>query len=505
MEQYSLFELRFHGDRPVGSEASIDMRAVFAWRDESGNLAIKEVKGFYAGDGVYIVRFLPEEPGEYTWKVRGCIHAQGNAECKAANPHKHGVVHAEGIRFVHADGTAFLPFGTTIYALAHQEQGLIERTLESLKTAPFNKVRHCVFPKHFFYNRNEPELFAFEKDAAGGWDMDRPCFAFWEHFESVLFALADIGIQSDLILFHPYDHWGLSSLTMEQNLLYLDYLLRRLSAIPEIWWSMANEFDVIPGKTMNDWYEIEEFISGNDPYHHPLSNHNCFSFYDFTRHTITHCSVQTTQVESATKWLKNYQKPLIYDECCYEGDLAMTWGNISAFDMVDRFWIACAQGAYATHGEVFLAEDEILWWSKGGSLKGKSPERISFLRRVLEEFHTTLEPWEVNLFEDLDPEFVKMTASFFELASKMPESQQESHFVKDKEFRGRCGETVYLQYLARHCNRELTWRLPEDKKYRIDILDVWEMTRKTVLRDVSGKIHIPLPGKEGVAVIAMLE
>jgi len=505
MEQYSLFELRFQGDAPSGSEVSVDLQATFTWCDESGNTVEKDVKGFYTGGGAYIVRFLPETPGEYSWKVRGCIDAAGGAVCKAAEPGKHGVIRAVGTRFVHADGTAFLPVGTTIYALAHQEQGLIDRTLETLKNAPFNKVRLCVFPKHFYYNHNEPELFAFEMDTSGNWDANRPCFAFWNHLESILFSLADRGIQSDLILFHPYDRWGFSSLTADQNRLYLDYLLRRLSAIPEIWWSMANEFDAISGKSMNDWYEIETFIAGNDPFHHLLSNHNCFSFYDFTRPAITHCSVQTTQVESAAKWLRQYQKPLIYDECCYEGDLPMSWGNISAFEMVNRFWIACVSGAYVTHGEVFLADDEILWWSKGGDLKGDSPKRISFLKKILEAFPASLEPWEVNNFQDLDPEFVEMMTSFSTLASKMPESQQESHLVKDTEFRGHCGESVYIQYLARHCNSVLTWRLPEDKKYQIDLIDVWEMTRETVLRNVKGKIHIHLPGKEGIAVVATLE
>ena len=67
---------------------------------------------------------------------------------------------------------------------------------------------------------------------------------------------------------------------MEDNLVYLDYLLRRFSAIPEMWWSMANEYDLCAAKTMEDWYAIEDFIVANDPYGHLLSNHNCFGFYD---------------------------------------------------------------------------------------------------------------------------------------------------------------------------------------------------------------------------------
>jgi hypothetical protein len=507
MEQYRMFELTFQGDEPQGSQAAVDLRVTFAWKDAAGNAAQKEVKGFYAGGGVFKARFLPETAGEYAWKAQGCVSGEGFCACEAAAAKKRGIVRASGIHFAYADGTPFMPVGTTIYALAHQERQLIEQTLETLKTAPFNKMRHCVFPKHYDYNNNEPELFAFEKDTDGSWDVNRPCIAFWERLEEILFALADVGIQSDLILFHPYDHWGFAKFTMEQNFIYLDYLLRRFAAIPEIWWSMANEFDLVFNKTIEDWYAIEDYITANDPFCHLLSTHNCFSFYDFTRPGITHCCVQTTQVESAAKWLKQYQKPLVYDECCYEGDLPQAWGNISAFAMVNRFWIANVQGAYATHGEVFLSDDEILWWSKGGRLKGQSPERLAFLRKTLEELPAPLEPWEVNPLEGLDPEFVKtiMSTPFMTLPAKMPEAQQESNLVKEGDARGRCGDEVFIQYLGRHCNRILNWKLPEDKKYRIDVIDVWEMTRRTAETGTSGKITVNLPAKEGIAVIAVRE
>ena len=161
-------------------------------------------------------------------------------------------------------------------------------------------------------------------------------------------------------------------MTMEENLIYLDYLLRRFAAIPQIWWSMANEYDLVMDRTMEDWYDIESFIVENDPYHHLLSNHNCFGFYDFSRENITHQCVQTILVQKAADWMKEFEKPLCYDECCYEGNLPLTWGNISGWEMANRFWMAVCQGAYATHGEVFLSDDEVLWWAKGGVLKGES-------------------------------------------------------------------------------------------------------------------------------------
>jgi hypothetical protein len=33
--------------------------------------------------------------------------------------------------------------------------------------APFHKIRMCVFPESYTYNRNEPACYPFERDAAG--------------------------------------------------------------------------------------------------------------------------------------------------------------------------------------------------------------------------------------------------------------------------------------------------------------------------------------------------
>lgn len=509
MTQYQMYELTFQGEAPKESHVDIDLESVFEISTGDGIKSSRIVKGFYAGNGSYKVRFYPEFSGTYTWKVKSEIALKGNLEgtvaCESAVHGKQGIIRAVGKHFEYEDGTLYHPFGTTIYALAHQEKERIEETYKTLENAPFNKVRHCVFPKSYDYNHNEPDIFAFEKDTDGGWDVHHPNFAFWDHLESVIFRLAKLGIQSDLILFHPYDRWGFAEMTREQNLIYLNYIVRRFNAIPEIWWSIANEFDLCFHKNMEDWYAFEEYIAEHDPYHHLLSNHNCFSFYDFNRPNITHCCLQTTQVESATKWLKEWQKPIVYDECCYEGDLSHSWGNISGFEMANRFWIACTQGTYATHGEVFWEEDEVLWWSKGGVLKGESPKRIAFLKELIEEFPDALETWEVNPMEGLDEEMIKsiLDTPFATLPQRMPESQQESHLVKDTSFRGRCKEQIFLQYMARHCNRFLDWSLPEDKLYQIEVIDMWLMKRQTVMNGVSGIVKIELPGKEGIAVLAV--
>ena len=156
MRQYETFELSFSGKPPRDQWAAIDLTAAFTCGGET-----KTVKGFYDGAGQYKVRFLPERAGDYTWKVSGAISAAGKETCAPAQD-AHGPVRAVGTRFVYADGTPFLPFGTTVYALASQADALVDRTIAALKDAPFNKIRMCVFPKHYDYNHNEPPYYPFE-------------------------------------------------------------------------------------------------------------------------------------------------------------------------------------------------------------------------------------------------------------------------------------------------------------------------------------------------------
>lgn len=492
------FELTLRGPEPA-VPARADLYADFTEPDG----AVRTVRGFYAGDGVYKVRYLPQKAGPVRYAVRGVLSARGEEEC--SDSAERGIVRAKGTHFEDADGKCFLPFGTTVYALFHQEEERITETLETLRNSPFNKVRTCVFPKSYDYNHNDPELYPFERDADGNWVPERPCCAFWDHIERVLASLSEAGIETDLILFHPYDRWGFASMTREQNLLYLDYLLARLSAIPGIWWSLANEFDLVFSKTEEDWHAIEEHVARNDPYGHLLSCHNCFSFYDFHRKNITHCSIQTTRLEWARLFQEEYGKPVVFDECCYEGNLSDAWGNISGFEMANRFCMACVGGAYATHGEVFLSDDEVLWWSKGGKLKGESPARIAYLKKILERLPHPLEEWKNDPFAGMDPvkaESVR-NSPFLRLQAGLNETERAVFLMKQIRIRARSGEKCFLEYFARHCCAEAAWILPEEGSYEIYAIDIWEMTCRKIAEDAHGTMKLSLPGKEGILAVGV--
>ena len=506
MKQYAMSELVFPGEALTDNWAQIDLTAEFSCGE-----TVKSVKGFYDGEGRYIVRFLPETAGEWHWKVTGVVNVEGTEICETAE-NVHGLVKAVDTHFEYEDGTLFIPFGTTVYALAHQDDALVEQTLASLKAAPFNKVRMCVFPKHYDYNHNEPPCYAFEKNADGGWDVNRPCIAFWHRFEKILKRIAKMDIQIDLILFHPYDRWGFSELAQRDNLIYLDYLLRRLSAFPNIWWSLANEYDLNMKKSLADWEEIEEFVAQNDPFHHLLSNHNCMCFWDSTRKNITHASLQTKGLSEIPRWIREYQKPVVIDECCYEGNLPHFWGSISGVEMVRRFWRCFASGAHCTHGETFLSDDEILWWARGGVLKGESPKRISFLRKIMESLPGPLTPKDggflalaqsddPSVLEAIPQEMRGIFKSFSDSIRRMSPEDRTAHLGGEHTWESHCGEEAYLIYFDLQCYGEQTVNLPKDKVYKAELIDVWNMTRKVIAEHISGETKLTLPGLDNLALL----
>ncbi len=508
MIQYQLFTLMFEGPEPDGSRSVIDLHAEFTCRNIR-----KEVSGFYAGGGRYIIRYLPQQTGKVTWKVWGLFDGKGEEECLPCQDGvHHGLVKPAGTALVYEDGTRCLPFGTTVYAMMHQPEALIEQTIATVLASPFNKVRTCLFPKHYIFNENEPEKFAFEKKAGGGFDFHHPCFAFWDAFEHMLQTFCDHQVEVDLILFHPYDCWGFSQMTKEEYLPYLTYLLARFAAYPNVWWSLANEYDCMSAFQKEDWERMEGFLSRTDVYGHMMSCHYMIEPYDYTKESITHVSVQG-DVAEVENLMQIYGKPVLMDEFGYEGNIFCHWGHLSGFELVHRFWICCVLGGYGTHGETFMNETDTLWWGKGGVLVGSSPARIGFLKGILNELPGALEavPFAFVTKEKIDAmregRYQEEQTDFTRALLKLPPEKTEQvlkNITRDvRIYTGHCGDEAFLAYYGRHCTAVGTMDLPNQGEYQIEVIDVWEMTRQTILTGVKGTVEFPLPGKEGIAVLAV--
>lgn len=494
MERFDVFELKLLGKKEGNPFTQEWIKGVFVSKSEK-----KEVRGFYNGDGEYIVRFMPSFAEEYQYEITTSFSEEkevGYFLVQENSKKNHGPVKVVGqYHFAYADETPYYPFGTTCYAWIHQPEKEQQRTLESLKQSPFNKIRFCIFPKHYDYNLYEPITYPFVGTPCSILNLNRDNFESYlptntenqwdftrfnpKHFEIIEERIKDLlklGIEADLILFHPYDRWGFSCMTKEQDTFYLNYVIARFSAYRNVWWSLANEFDLCPAKKLEDWEQIAKVICDNDPYDRLRSIHNCKVIYDHTKEWITHCSIQRTEIHvsviNTKTWREEYKKPVVLDEVGYEGNINHFWGNLPANELVRLFWLTTVRGGYCGHGETYVNEKDKLWWSHGICLRGESPARIEFLRKIVEEAPVGgLEPANLKRWSD-------------NVATSSNPKYKENYF---------------LCYTGISCPAFLEFFLEENQIYQVEVIDTWDMTIKKI-GDFSGKFCIDLPSKSYMAV-----
>ena len=482
VEQYRILEM----------EAPGEAAAVFRHAQTE-----EHIRGFKAGER-HLIRFMPMEPG--LWHVSVDRGPEAAFTVLPARTGNHGPVRTDGLRFVYADGTPYLPFGTTCYAWTHQPEEVRLQTLKTLRESPFNKVRMCLFPKHMIYSENEPERFPFERNADGSWAVDRPDEDFWRDFEQQIEALDRLGIEADLILFHPYDHWGFADMDRADSLAYLDYCARRLGAYKNIWWSLANEYDLLLKKTEADWEACAARLLRDDARHHLRSIHNCCQPYP-RRDWMTHVSVQTSAPRKALALRWQYRLPVIVDEFGYEGDIEFNWGNLTGREFVRRAWTAVCSGAWPTHGETLLNEKEHLWWAKGGALLGETPERIRFLKNLMASLPGAPEPLIQPLAYDVNGTQVAEDNNPFAAAMMRFNETDRIQYMLEITPTAIRGEGWQLYYLGRGQSQRTIIQLPENEKWTAETIDTWNMERKTVQTGLHGGARVDLGGKEGMALL----
>ena len=138
---------------------------------------------------------------------------------------------------------------------------------------------------------------------------------------------------------------------------YLRYLIARLAAYRNVWWSLANEYDfLLDNKPMAQWDQFFQILLKDDPYNHLRSIYqgNPEHMYDHTKPGITHVCIQHStyggsliggrniaNLSSMTSWntkgifltLGRHQRRGRGASLLADGDerwLRRTWRNVSA-------------------------------------------------------------------------------------------------------------------------------------------------------------------------------
>ncbi len=494
VNRWGVFEVTINGPKDGNPFTDKNISGVF----ESATECVT-CTGFYDGDGIYKVRFMPSFEGEYNYKTYGNFEGaqtSGTFVANAPDEGNHGPVGvANTYHFAYADGTPYYSVGTTCYVWCHQSDEVYNKTLAELDKSYFNKMRFCVFPKHYLHNLKDPVTFPYEGtpidctlftehtvsfDGMQSYEGNNFDFTRFnpEHFRRVERAITDLqsrGIEADIIIMHPYDRWGFSAMNKEQDELYWRYCIARFSAYRNVWWSFANEYDLFRHKTTEDWERYAQIVCEADPYNRLRGIHNCGPFYDHSKAWITHCSLQRQDIYRHVEYTDEYRlkwgKPIVWDEIAYEGNIDQGWGNISGQEITRRFWEGSMRGGYVGHGETYLDPiDDVIWWSHGGELHGDSPARIRFLHDILCE---------------TPGHGLKKSPNHWDEICGIPEDDSCS------------GYEIHYYGFMRPAYRDFNKN--DGCKWRAQVIDTWDMTI-TDAGTFEGSFRIALPGKEYMAI-----
>lgn len=489
VEKWGLFELELKGPSDGNPFLEVRLDATF-----TNGMKTVVVPGFYDGEGIYRVRFMPETTGEWRYETKSnqwdLTGKQGSFMVTAPQKGNHGPVRVfNTYHFAYADGTPYKQIGTTIYNWIDTPEEVQEQTLQTLAAAPFNKARMLITQQPTPYqNKFAPPRWPYAGTPPHNWDYTRFNPEFFRHYEKRIARLRDLGIEADVILFNPYGKFGFEKLDAAGDERFVRYVVARFAAFRNIWWSVANEYDFLRTKTEPEWDRIGATVQASDPYHHLLSIHNGREIFDQTKPWITHVSMQNgaavDEPGRAEMYRGVWRKPVVYDEVKYEGKTDFRWGNLTGPQMVHRFWCGTVAGTYVGHGDYFMTVAEDTWTSFGGKLTGESAPRLAFLRQILE----------ASPAQGIDP---------------IDKWQDVST--------GGVGGSYYLTYFG--YDRPTAWKfklykngVAEGQRYLVEVIDTWAMTITPVAGEFVTKrldgYHyvdatnrsVTLPGKPGLAI-----
>jgi hypothetical protein len=121
IEQWELFEVSFGTSVENKTEINPfrDVRYGALFTHENG--AVVQTAGFYDGNGIYKIRFMPDLIGSWSYRITGDApefnQQTSELRCVPATGANHGMGRVKSqFHFAYADGRPYYPFGTTAYA-----------------------------------------------------------------------------------------------------------------------------------------------------------------------------------------------------------------------------------------------------------------------------------------------------------------------------------------------------------------------------------------------------
>jgi len=254
--------------------------------------------GFYDGNATWKVRVSPTSEGNWSLVTHSSVPDLDNRRLSFVatvnpSPAQHGplgVDPAHRHQFVFADGTHFFPMGYEcdwLWALDTNDPELkvLNPFLDKIAANGFDFVILNAFAQDTSWRKGKTGPDDYGPPPIYPWagsneqpDFTRFNLAYWQHYDRVIAALYQRGIQAHILMkvYNKQVNWPANGSAEDD--LYYRWLIARYTAYPNVTWDLAKEAQY--EKDLSYKTSRLRFIRANDPYHRLLTVHDDHANYD---------------------------------------------------------------------------------------------------------------------------------------------------------------------------------------------------------------------------------
>jgi hypothetical protein len=367
--KWELVEFSFKNEK-IYDNPFRDVALIGEFRNLKSGRELK-IYGFYDGGYIWRIRFMPNEEGEWKYKLYfsdgSTKPIEGSFLCKPSNIRGPLRIYSpNSIWFCTADGSPFFLFAYDMEeADVVAEMGKLEDTLDFVQKFGFNAIvaPHCGFSGIPGIGYRVPWV-----NTGEGFDFSRYDLRFWRNMDKVLFSLkrrnmylipANIFGGTNGVPRMPREEW--------EN--FVSYWTARWSGFYNATFQPITEWE--EGFRPVEVLEILELIRKYDPWQRLISVHS----WNYSKKALEICSSPFydyfTLQDKLIDWdyhkykglMEEIQrvakKPILAQECIWEGDGYQGEAGLDVANLRKACWTILLSGAHLSYGDQVTPPREI--------------------------------------------------------------------------------------------------------------------------------------------------
>lgn len=435
IEAYDYIEITANIERPDAANPFEDASLSGTFQTKDGSKTWN-ISGFCdsANGSVFRIRFMPEQPGDYTYTVayhEGSFEKSSSGNFQVTDGRRRGLIAIDPKYPWHfiwtGTGEHYFFNGTTAYWLVgFSDDRTIQYSIDRLHRLKVNRMRVSLagrqastfFGEHAMIGPEWTPLIAAwqAQDAADpthpGFDFSRFNVPYWQKFERMLgFARRDDMIIS--VVLDMNDSRVHPAAGSEDEHRFIRYAVDRLSAFSNITWDLGDDLDAYRDEAWT--HATGMMIHQLDPYKHLATSHPAKSnahqdraapWFGFTSYQEWSRKQHALMLESRKLQEQTGRIiPQTNEEYGYE-DHYPRWaapGSDSSDELRRTAWDIVMAGAYQTAGESVRQGTNIWPDTGGGWMNGRGDDTMTMLvgYRHMVDFFTSFPWWKTNPHDEL--------------------------------------------------------------------------------------------------------